>query len=78
MRDAMGIFLSLMFMSLGALLVYEGDFSVSDLTQTARIISGALFLALGLTVLPIILMKYKKSKPVPRNLRSSRIHARRR
>ena len=39
--------LALIFLSLGALLVSEGDLSAGDLTHSARIIGGALLLAGG-------------------------------
>lgn len=49
MRNELSIATALVFLSLGALLVYEGNLPAGDLTQSARTIDGALFLALGFT-----------------------------
>jgi hypothetical protein len=61
-RGDLTIVLTLVFLGLGALLVYEGGLSDGDLTQSARIIGGALLLALGL-VLPIVTKNRKWKRP---------------
>jgi len=61
-RGDLTIVLTLVFLGLGALLVYEGGLSDGDLTQSARIIGGALLLALGL-VLPMVTKNRKWKRP---------------
>jgi hypothetical protein len=61
-RGELTIVLTLVFLGLGSLLVYEGGLSDGDLTQSARIIGGALLLALGL-VLPIVTKTRKWKRP---------------
>jgi hypothetical protein len=71
LRNLLAISLASISLAVGALLIYQGDFSAGDLTQTARIVGGATFLALGLTILPIVLKSHWKLKPPPRNQRAS-------
>jgi putative Ca2+/H+ antiporter (TMEM165/GDT1 family) len=47
MRDMLGVFLALALLTIGAAL-FSGGISKSDLSQTARMISGAAFLSFGL------------------------------
>jgi hypothetical protein len=61
-RNELSIVLALLFLSLGALLVYEGNGASSDLAQSASIIGGALLLALGLAM-PIVMSNRKWKKP---------------
>jgi hypothetical protein len=67
-RNELSIVLALLFLSLGALLVYEGNVSSGDLTQSARIIGGAVLFALGLN-LPIVMNNGKWKKP-PKHYRT--------
>ena len=62
MRNELSIVLALLFLSLGALLVYEGNGASSDLAQSASIIGGALLLALGLAM-PIVMSNRKWKRP---------------
>jgi len=57
-------------LSLGALFVYEGNLPAGDLTQSARTIGGALFLALGLTTPALVPKSRGKWKKPSRNYRS--------
>jgi len=68
MRDALGIFLALVFLTVGALLLYDGV-STTDLTQSARIIGGAALLSLGLAITLIVLKNWWKWKKVSRHYR---------
>jgi hypothetical protein len=61
---------ALAFLIFGALLVYEGNLPAGDLTQSARTIGGALFLALGLTIPAMVLKSRGKWKKPSRNYRS--------
>ena len=54
MRDSLSLLFTLIFLLGGAGLLYDGV-SKSDPTQTAKIIAGATFLALGLTTMRIVL-----------------------
>lgn len=47
MRDTIVPFLAFLFLIAGAVLLYDG-FSISDLTQTAKVIGGASLFSLGL------------------------------
>jgi predicted acyl esterase len=47
MWDTIVPFLAFLFLTAGAMLLYDG-FSTSDLTQTTKVIGGASFLSLGL------------------------------
>lgn len=68
MRGDLTIALTLVFLGLGALLVYEGGVAAGDLTQSARIIGGALLLSLGL-VLPLVTKNRGKWKRPSRRYR---------
>jgi hypothetical protein len=67
-RPDLTIALTLVFLGLGALLVYEGGVAAGDLTQSARIIGGALLLSLGL-VLPLVTKSRGKWKRPSRTYR---------
>jgi hypothetical protein len=63
------IILALVFFCLGAALVYEGNVPTGDLTQSARIIGGAVFLALGLIMPGAVLKNRARWKQSSRNYR---------
>ena len=69
MRGELTIALTLVFLGLGALLVYEGGVSAGDLTQSARIVGGALLLSIGL-VLPVVTKSRGKWKRPSRTYRN--------
>ena len=50
MRDSVAMFFSLLFLAVGAVLLYEGT-SESKTSQTAALLSGAVFIALGLAAM---------------------------
>jgi hypothetical protein len=50
MQDAIVPFFALLFLTAGALLLYDA-FPTSDPSQTARVLGGAVFLSLGLVSL---------------------------
>lgn len=57
MRDDLGLFIGLVFLIIGAALLYNGV-SHSDASQSAAIIGGATFLSLGSVVLWTLLKKW--------------------
>jgi hypothetical protein len=67
-RVELSIVFTLVFLGLGALLVYESDVSAGDLTQSVRIIGGAALLAVGLTM-PMVMKKNRKWKKTSRHSR---------
>jgi cytochrome c biogenesis protein CcdA len=69
MRDHLGIVLALVFLTLGAALLYDGV-SSSDANQSARIIGGAALLALGLTIMRTALKNWWKWKKMSRDYRN--------
>jgi hypothetical protein len=68
MRDALGIFLALIFLTVGVVLLYDGV-STTDVTQTAKIIGGAALFSLGLIVLRIGLKNWWKWRKISRDYR---------
>jgi len=54
MRDSLSLLFTLIFLLSGAGLLYDGALK-SDPTQTAKVVAGATFLALGLTTMRIVL-----------------------
>jgi len=59
MLDKLGLSFAVVFLLLGSILLY-GAVSKSDLTQTARVIGGAVFLALGLVTLSMVAKDWSK------------------
>jgi membrane protease YdiL (CAAX protease family) len=68
MRDILGIFLALVFLALGAVLLYDGV-STSDVSQSARTIGGAALLTLGFTIMLIALKNWWKWKKLSKDYR---------
>jgi uncharacterized membrane protein len=69
MRDHIGIVLALVFLILGAVLLYDGV-SSSDVNQSTRIIAGAALLSLGLIILRNALKNWWKWKKLSRDYRN--------
>ncbi len=63
MRDDLALFFGLILVIPGAALLYDG-ISSADANQSIRVIGGALLLALGLTVLSIVLRNWWKWKKI--------------
>ncbi len=59
MLDKLGLSFAVVFLLLGSMLLYDAV-SKSDLTQTARVIGGAVFLALGLVTLSMVAKDWSK------------------
>jgi len=59
MLDKLGLSFAVVFLLLGSILLYDA-FSKSDLTQTVRVIGGAVFLALGLVTLSLVAKDWSK------------------
>ncbi len=59
MLDKLGLSFAVVFLLLGSILLYDAV-SKSDLTQTARVIGGAVFLALGLVTLSMVAKDWSK------------------
>ena len=53
MLDKLGLVFALVCLLLGTMLLYD-SVSVSDLTQTAKVIAGAVFFALGLVTISLL------------------------
>jgi hypothetical protein len=63
MRDDMALFLALLFSVMGAVLLYDGV-SVPGVNQTAKIIGGATFLSLALTMAWFVLRNWWEWKQI--------------
>jgi len=59
MLDKLGLSFAVVFLLLGSVLLYDAV-PKSDLTQTARVIAGAVFLALGLVTLSLVAKDWSK------------------
>jgi hypothetical protein len=70
MRDHVGMFFSLVFLVVGAGLVYDG-MGGGDAGQTARVIGGAAILALGFTTTRIVLRNWWKERKLYRESRAA-------
>jgi hypothetical protein len=70
MRDELVIFLALVFLALGAVLVFEGAMAWSDLTQSARLVGGATLLVLGAGLMRIVIKDRWRRRKTARRYRS--------
>jgi uncharacterized membrane protein len=59
MLDKLGLSFAVVSLLLGTILLYDAV-SRSDLTQTARVIGGAVFFALGLVTLTLVARDWSK------------------
>jgi hypothetical protein len=59
MLDKLGLSFGVMSLLLGTILLYDAV-SRSDLTQTAMVIAGAVFFALGLVTLTLVAIDWSK------------------
>lgn len=59
MLDKLGLFFAVVSLLMGSILLYDAV-SRSDLTQTARVIGGAVFFALGLVTLTLVAKDWSK------------------
>jgi hypothetical protein len=76
-RNFFAVFLALISLLLGTLLVYNSDFSANDLTETASVLGGAIFIALGLTIVPMVFKSQPKPRVPSRSRRDSGVTVRR-
>jgi len=70
MRDELVIFLALVFLGLGAVLVYEGAMASADLTQSARLVGGATLLVFGAGLMRMVIKDRWKWRKTARRYRS--------
>jgi hypothetical protein len=70
MRYELVIFLALVFLGLGAVLVYEGTMASADLTQSARLVGGATLLVLGAGLMRMVIKDRWKWRKTARRYRS--------
>jgi len=68
MLDKLGLSFAVVFLLLGSILLYDAV-SKSDLTQTARVIGGAVFLALGLVTLSMVAKRLVEVEETPQRCR---------
>jgi uncharacterized membrane protein len=59
MLDKLSLFFAVVSLLMGSILLYDAV-SKSDLTQTARVIGGAVFFALGLVTLTLVAKDWSK------------------
>ena len=63
MRDDLTLFFAIILVIPGAALLYDG-ISSPDASQSIRVIGGALLLAMGLTIMSIVLKNWWKWKKI--------------
>ncbi len=66
MLDKLGLAFALASLLLGAVLLYDAV-SVSDLSQTAKVIAGAVFFALGLVTISLLARNWWEWRKYVRN-----------
>lgn len=73
MLDKLGLCFALASLLLGGVLLYDAV-SVSDLSQTAKVIAGAAFFALGLVTICLLAKDWWQMRKRERNLARSAPH----
>ena len=73
MLDKLGLGFALASLFLGAILLYDAV-SVSDLSQTLKVLAGAIFFALGLVTVALVIKDWLQMRKRERNLARSLPH----
>lgn len=68
-----GLAFALASLLLGAVLLYDAV-SVTDLTQTAKVVAGAVFFALGLVTISLLAKNWWESRKHNKNAARSALH----
>ena len=73
MLDKFGVAIASASLLLGAVLLYDAV-SVSDLSQTPKVIGGAVFFALGLVTIPLLVKEWWELRAHEKNAARSGSH----